>query len=312
MNAICCNVAGSDTYLVMSDANEAVTVGEEVTRDAGNVAGEGLARCAEIPTVKSGQAEMDYDLISSLKVGGINWKIQGRCTRKSKFTPYQSGKGKPGTMMTFDFQDGSGQKIKCVVFNDAIEMLDQKVFVGKNYAISKATVQNRFGRPVPGYHNCELLFYKHSQFELLEDEDDFVFPCERYRRLSELDSGDIEIDSSINVLCVVSSVGTMQNMEINNSDGTKRDAAYLEVQLVDSSLKQGQVPVTFWGRTAADVHRHPAGRTMELKGAVVVSREGRLCLKATALTDVEFDPQPDAAENLIQWFNGSKKRRMCE
>ncbi|KZR99776.1 Replication a kda dna-binding subunit-like protein [Daphnia magna] len=77
------------------------------------------------------------------------------------------------------------------------------------------------------------------KFELLEDEDDFVFPCERYRRLSELDSGDIEIDSSINVLGVVSSVGTMQNMEINNSDGTKRDAAYLEVQLVDSSLKQG-------------------------------------------------------------------------
>ncbi|KZS03136.1 Uncharacterized protein APZ42_034213 [Daphnia magna] len=42
MNAICCNVAGSDTYLVMSDANEAVTVGEEVIRDAGNV-----ARCAD-------------------------------------------------------------------------------------------------------------------------------------------------------------------------------------------------------------------------------------------------------------------------
>ncbi|KZR98697.1 Uncharacterized protein APZ42_005763, partial [Daphnia magna] len=64
MNAICCNVAGSDTYLVMSDANEAVTVGVEVTRDAGNVAGEGLARCAEIPPVKSGQAEVDSDLIS--------------------------------------------------------------------------------------------------------------------------------------------------------------------------------------------------------------------------------------------------------
>ncbi|KAK4028264.1 hypothetical protein OUZ56_017544 [Daphnia magna] len=163
-----------------------------------------------------------------------------------------------------------------------------------------------------GKRLCKTDLVDRFLFELLEDEDDFVFPCERYRRLSELDSGDIEIDSSINVLGVVKSVGTMQNMEINNSDGTKRDAAYLEVQLVDSSLKQGQVPVTFWGRTAADVHRHPAGSAMELKGAVVVSREGRLCLKATALTDVELDPQTDAAENLIQWFNGSKKRRMCE
>ncbi|KZS20330.1 Replication protein a kda dna-binding subunit, partial [Daphnia magna] len=57
---------------------------------------------------------------------------------------------------------------------------------------------------------------------------------------------------------------------------------------------------------AADVHRHPAGSAKELKGAVVVSREGRLCLKATALTDVELDPQTDAAENLIQWFNGRR------
>lgn len=92
-----------------------------------------------------------------------SWKIQSRCTRKSKITPYQSGKGKSGSMMSFDFQDGSGKKIKGVVFNDAIEMLDQKVSVDKNYAISKATVQNKFGRPVAGYHNCELLFYKHSQ-----------------------------------------------------------------------------------------------------------------------------------------------------
>ncbi|KAK4017341.1 hypothetical protein OUZ56_032288 [Daphnia magna] len=308
MTSICCSAASSDTYLVMGDVDKAVTVGE-VTRDVENVASEGLARCAEIPSLKSVQADVVYDSISSLKVYAINWKIQGRCTRKSKITPFQSGKGKPGTMMTFDFQDGSGKKIKGVVFNDAIEMLDQKVFVGKNYAISKATVQNRFGRPVAGYHNCELLFYKHSQ---LEDEDDFVVPVERYRRLCELDSGDVEIDSSINVLGVVSSVGTMQNMEIKNSDGTIRDAAYLEVQLVNSSFKQGQVPVTFWGPTAADVRRHPAGRAMKLKGAVVVSREGRLCLKATGLTDVEFDPQTDAAQDLIRWFDGSKKRRVCE
>ncbi|KAI9555938.1 hypothetical protein GHT06_018477 [Daphnia sinensis] len=158
----------------MGHNDETVTVGEQVTRDVGNVAGEGLARCAEIPSVKSVQADVLYDSISSLKVYAI--------------------KEKPGTMMTFDFQDGSGKKIKGVVFNDAIETLDPKVFDGKNYAIGKATMQNRFGGPVTGYHNCKLLFYKHSQFELLEDEDDFVVPVERNRRLSELDSGDIEID----------------------------------------------------------------------------------------------------------------------
>ncbi|KAI9557146.1 hypothetical protein GHT06_016953 [Daphnia sinensis] len=73
-------------------------------------------------------------------------------------------------------------------------------------------------------------------FELLEDEDDFVVPFERYRRLSELDSEDrnrliyecvmVFLDHILkNVLGVVSSVGTMHNMEIKNSDGTKRDAA---------------------------------------------------------------------------------------
>jgi len=46
------------------------------------------------------------------------------CNWKSKITPYESGKGKPGTMMNFDFEDGSGKKIKGVAFNDAIKTLD--------------------------------------------------------------------------------------------------------------------------------------------------------------------------------------------
>jgi len=35
------------------------------------------------------------------------------------------------------------------------------------------------------------------------------------------------------------------------------------------------------------VRRHPAGSAIKLKGVVVVSREGRLTLKATGVTDVE-------------------------
>ena len=115
-------------------------------------------------------------------------------------------------------------------------------------------------------------------------------------------------------MAVVKSVGAMQTMEIKNNDGSIRDAAYLEAQLVDPSLQQGQViksfvfmscfvitilnclrfqfffffiPVTFWGPAAADVRRHPAWSAIKLKGVVVVSREGRLTLKATGVTDVE-------------------------
>ncbi len=40
---------------------------------------------------------------------------------------------------------------------------------------------------------------------------------------------------------MLKSVGAMQNKEIKNNDGTIRDAAYLEAQLVDPSLQQSQV-----------------------------------------------------------------------
>ncbi len=92
-----------------------------------------------------------------------SWKIKGRCIRKSEIRPYNSNKGKPGTMIIFDFEDESGLKIKGIAFNDATKTLDKEISVGKNYAISKGRVQDKFGHPVKGYHNYELLFFKHSQ-----------------------------------------------------------------------------------------------------------------------------------------------------
>lgn len=71
MTSISCSATGSDTYLVIDDADEVVTVGEQMTRNVKNVAGEGLARYAEMPPVKSVQADVVYDLISSLKVYAI-------------------------------------------------------------------------------------------------------------------------------------------------------------------------------------------------------------------------------------------------
>ena len=56
-------------------------------------------------------------------------------------TPYETQTGKPGHMMSFDFQESSGLKIKGIAFNDAINALDHQVAVGKVYAITKAKVQ---------------------------------------------------------------------------------------------------------------------------------------------------------------------------
>ena len=93
----------------------------------------------------------------------FSWTIRARCTRKSKITPYEPQKGKPGRMMTFDFQESSGLKIKGIAFNDAINPFDHQVAVGKVYAITKAKVQRGYGKTKAGYHSCELVFYNHSQ-----------------------------------------------------------------------------------------------------------------------------------------------------
>ncbi|EFX77691.1 hypothetical protein DAPPUDRAFT_105965 [Daphnia pulex] len=228
---------------------------------------------------------------------------------------FDSKKRSSGTRINCDFQDESGLKIKGSAFDDHAKSLDKQISVGKNYAISKAKVQDLFGNKVKGFHNYELVLYKHSQFELLKDDNDYVAPVDHFRPLSDLDSGNVDVEASINVLAVVKSIGAMQNMEIKNKDGTIRDAAYLEVQLVDRSLQHSQIPITFWGPAAADVRRHPAGSAIKLKGVVVISREGRLSLKATGVTDVEFDPKTDDAQELLSWFGGdddSKRRRIGE
>ena len=43
------------------------------------------------------------------------------------------------------------------------------------------------------------------------------------------------------MLAVISSLGVVQTISINNGDGTSRDAKYLEVMLIDSSLKESEV-----------------------------------------------------------------------
>ncbi|KAK4024488.1 hypothetical protein OUZ56_009911 [Daphnia magna] len=130
----------------MGDDTITVTGGEQSIRGVENAKDGGLAKATETLSVKSLQEGDVYDSICPLKVNAIKWKIRGHCTHKSKITSYESGKGKPGTMMSYDFEDGSGKQIKVVVFNDAIRMLDQEVVVGKNYAISKELVQKRFCR----------------------------------------------------------------------------------------------------------------------------------------------------------------------
>ncbi len=48
---------------------------------------------------------------------------------------------------------------------------------------------------------------------------------------------------NVDVLAMVSAIGSMQNMEIKKTDGSIRDANFLEVMLVDSTLKEGEVSV---------------------------------------------------------------------
>lgn len=111
---------------------------------------------------------------------------------------------------------------------------------------------------------------------------------------------------------MISSVGSVQTIPIKNGDSTSRDAKYLEVQLIDSSLKEGEVsssliyfkdfyttvpitqcyfkvPVTFWNSMAIEVQRYPSGTTINLKGVYVTSHQGRQALKATSLTGVEVN-----------------------
>jgi len=83
------------------------------------------------------------------------------CVRKTKITLYDNGKTK-GSKQNYDFQDASG-KIQSCAFNDLAKHFDRLIDVGKRYEISKAAVNKPYnGRTVTGYHNAELLMYKHT------------------------------------------------------------------------------------------------------------------------------------------------------
>jgi len=64
--------------------------------------------------------------------------------------------------MSLEFQDAATNiKIKAVAFDEAIKVVD-RVFVDKQYAISKALVKEAFSKSA-GYHDCDLHFYAHTK-----------------------------------------------------------------------------------------------------------------------------------------------------
>ncbi len=90
----------------------------------------------------------------------ISWKIDGRCTQKTKLISYES-KGKKGLRQNYDFEDHSG-KIQAVAFSDIAKQYDRVIEVGKRYEVCKASVNKAFGAGCAGYHDCELMLYGHS------------------------------------------------------------------------------------------------------------------------------------------------------
>ncbi len=103
--------------------------------------------------------------------------------------------------INFDFQDESGLKTKGTAFDDHAKPLDKQISFGKNYAISKAKVQDLYGNQGKGYHNAISFMFVFSYFsiqlELLEDENDYVAPVDNFRPLSDLDSGNVDVEASI-------------------------------------------------------------------------------------------------------------------
>jgi hypothetical protein len=108
----------------------------------------------------------------------------------------------------------------------------------------------------------------------------------------------------------------MQNMEFKKEDGSPREAKYLKAQLTDPLLTPEddgvsclfrntipnsftkytcltvtifslQISVTFWNENAAAVRRYPPGTPIELKSVQVNDWEGRLCLKATGVSEIK-------------------------
>ncbi|KAH8513746.1 hypothetical protein H0E87_006858 [Populus deltoides] len=229
------------------------------------------------------------------------WTIKARVTAKGELRHYNNTRG-DGKVFSFDLLDSDGGEIRVTCFNQVADQFYHQIEAGRVYLISKGNLkpaQKNFNHL---HHDLEIFLESTSTIQPCF-EDDNTIPKQQFHFRPISDVEDMENNSVVDVIGVVTSIApTTSLMRKNGTETQKRT-----LQLKDMSGRS--VELTLWGNFCnaegqrlqhiCDSGGFPvlavkSGRISEFSGKAVGT---------ISTSQLFIEPDSPEANRLKEWFD---------
>lgn len=229
------------------------------------------------------------------------WTIKARVTAKGELRHYNNTRG-DGKVFSFDLLDSDGGEIRVTCFNQVADQFYHQIEAGRVYLISKGNLkpaQKNFNHL---RHDLEIFLESTSTIQPCF-EDDNTIPKQQFHFRPISDVEDMENNSVVDVIGVVTSIApTTSLMRKNGTETQKRT-----LQLKDMSGRS--VELTLWGNFCnaegqrlqhiCDSGGFPvlavkSGRISEFSGKAVGT---------ISTSQLFIEPDSPEANRLKEWFD---------
>ncbi|KFK28581.1 hypothetical protein AALP_AA7G015700 [Arabis alpina] len=247
--------------------------------------------------------------INALSPYSGRWTIKARVTSKGELRHYNNQRG-DGKVFSFDLLDADGGEIRVTCFNAVADQFFDQIVVGNLYLISKGTLK-------PAQKNFNHL---RNEYEIMLDnattiqqcyEEDATIPRHQFHFRSICDIENMEANSIMDVIGIVSSISPTVVITKKNGTETQKRA----VQLKDMSGRS--VEVTMWGNFC-DAEGQRLQSLYDSGGFPVLAvKTGRIsefngkAVSTIGSSQLFIEPDFVEAQKLKEWFEREGRSAPC-
>lgn len=233
-------------------------------------------------------SDKSYTPIAALNPFQTKWKIKGTIQKKSDVISF---KKKDGKFFTFEIFDKTGN-IKCVGFNESVDLFFNSVAENSVLEISKCTVKmsnKKFSNTSSDY---EIHLEKNSVVAMVDEEGlEVKFDLKKIN----------EINNSSKTVDVVGVVHESFPMNVVVAKASQREIKKRDLILVDET---GSIRVTLWGeKSEIELEENPV---LLFKDVKVGEFNNNSVLSTSFNCTMKTDPEIKEAFSLRGWYDENK------
>lgn len=229
------------------------------------------------------------------------WTIKARVTSKGELRHFNNPRG-DGKVFSFDLLDSDGGEIRVTCFNAVADQFYNQIEVGKIYMISRGNLkpaQKTFNH----LRNDQEIFLESTSIVQPCFEDDNSIPQQQFHFRPISDVQDMENNSIVDVIGVISSITPASSIMRKNGTETQKRSLHLK------DMSGRSVELTLWGNFCNAEGQRLQNMCDSGVFPVLAVKSGRVndfngkAVGSISSTQLFIEPDFPEAHRLKEWFN---------